>query len=114
MEHPLPEKPTAQVIDRQQISVPKKRPLSASLGNAGAPRVPKTAVEKETTRRLIVVLEQACLETYKVSSGSSSTARASASTGANGRPKTANDDKYMLLNADDHVRLLSFCMASEF
>ncbi|KAF9358756.1 Ribosomal RNA small subunit methyltransferase mra1, partial [Mortierella sp. NVP85] len=51
-----------------------------------APRVPKTAVEKDKTRRLIVVLESACLETYKV-----------------GRDK---DARYQLLNCDDHQGIL--------
>lgn len=36
----------------------KKRPLVTTLE---APKIPKTNVEKENTRRLIVVLEQACL-----------------------------------------------------
>lgn len=54
-------------------------------------QVPKTNAEKENTRRLIVVLEQACLETYRVPSTSGSKA----------------DDKYMLLNADDHQGILA-------
>ncbi|KAF9160273.1 Ribosomal RNA small subunit methyltransferase mra1 [Actinomortierella ambigua] len=51
-----------------------------------APKVPKTATEKENTRRLIVVLESACLETYKV-----------------GKDK---DARYQLLNCDDHQGIL--------
>ena len=51
-----------------------------------APKVPKTANEKENTRRLIVVLESACLETYKV-----------------GKEK---DARYQLLNCDDHQGIL--------
>lgn len=51
-----------------------------------APKVPKTTTEKENTRRLIVVLESACLETYKV-----------------GKDK---DARYQLLNCDDHQGIL--------
>ena len=43
-----------------------------------APRVPKTAAERDSGRRLIVVLEQAALETVKTNRG------------------------YQLLNAEDH------------
>ena len=31
-----------------------------------APKVPKTTIEKENSRRLIVILEQATLETLKI------------------------------------------------
>ncbi|OZJ05972.1 Ribosomal RNA small subunit methyltransferase mra1 [Bifiguratus adelaidae] len=51
-----------------------------------APKIPKTLAEKENTRRLIVVLENACLETYKVSK--------------------LKEAKYQLLNCDDHQGLL--------
>ncbi|WFD35267.1 rRNA small subunit pseudouridine methyltransferase Nep1 [Malassezia cuniculi] len=61
------------------------------------PRVPKTTAEKESTPHLIVVLEQACLETYKVSSGSATHARGNKDAG----------DKYALLNCDDHQRILA-------
>ncbi|PVZ97374.1 hypothetical protein BB558_006658 [Smittium angustum] len=51
-----------------------------------APSIPKSAVEKENTQRLIVILEAAPLETYKV-----------------GKTKDAN---YQLLNCDDHQNIL--------
>ncbi|RUS22298.1 Alpha/beta knot methyltransferase [Endogone sp. FLAS-F59071] len=51
-----------------------------------APKVPKTLIEKEKARRLIIVLENACLETYKV-----------------GKNKEA---RYQLLNCDDHQGIL--------
>ncbi|KAK1921693.1 Alpha/beta knot methyltransferase [Papiliotrema laurentii] len=57
--------------------------------------VPKSAEEKENTRRLIVVLSQACLEAYRVSSGSG---------GKNSQGKEA---KYALLNCDDHQGILA-------
>ncbi|ORX67856.1 Nep1-domain-containing protein [Linderina pennispora] len=52
-----------------------------------APKVPKTLEEKNETSRLIVVLEAASLETYKVG-------------------KSANA-KYQLLNCDDHQGILA-------
>ncbi|KAL9935305.1 hypothetical protein V8E36_005653 [Tilletia maclaganii] len=85
-----------------------------------APKVPKTAAEKESTPRLIVVLEQACLETYKVSSGSSSGPSrggygggggfsGGGGGGGAGRGGVGKDggDKYALLNCDDHQRVLA-------
>ncbi|KAG8927023.1 18S rRNA pseudouridine methyltransferase [Tulasnella sp. 418] len=63
------------------------------------PTIPKTAEQKESTRRLIVVLEQACLEAYKVSSGGSGS-------GA-GRAGSGKDAKYALLNCDDHQGILA-------
>jgi rRNA small subunit pseudouridine methyltransferase Nep1 len=47
-----------------------------------APRLPKTQHEKETQRRLIVVLEEACLETVK------------------------RGQKFELMNCDDHLHVL--------
>ncbi|KAJ2598062.1 18S rRNA pseudouridine methyltransferase [Coemansia sp. RSA 1721] len=52
-----------------------------------APKVPKTAEEQRETSRLIVILEAASLETYKV-----------------GKSK---DAKYQLLNCDDHQGILA-------
>lgn len=60
--------------------------------------VPRNPVQKAAARRLIVVLEQACLEAYKVSSGS-------ASRGGPGRE--GKDAKYALLNCDDHQGILA-------
>ncbi|CBQ71462.1 related to EMG1-Protein required for ribosome biogenesis [Sporisorium reilianum SRZ2] len=68
------------------------------------PKVPKTATDKENTPRLIVVLEQACLETYKVSTGSASRGP---SGGGGGRNSKDGGDKYALLNCDDHQRVLA-------
>ncbi|KAI9215833.1 Alpha/beta knot methyltransferase [Blastocladiella britannica] len=55
-------------------------------GVTAAPKLPKTLAEKESTRRLIVVLSGAILETVKI-----------------GKNK---DARYQLLNSDDHVNLL--------
>ncbi|CAE7105186.1 unnamed protein product, partial [Rhizoctonia solani] len=55
------------------------------------PTVPRTPTQKSNSRRLIVVLEQACLEAYKVSSNSGA----------------GRDAKYALLNCDDHQGILA-------
>ncbi|WVQ69422.1 uncharacterized protein L199_007639 [Kwoniella botswanensis] len=57
--------------------------------------VPKTLEAKENTRRLIVVLSQACLEAYRVSSGSG------------GKNSSGKEAKYALLNCDDHQGILA-------
>ena len=70
----------------------KKRPRTQSL-----PPLPTLTAEQATpiqpedhdSKRLIVVLSQACLETHKMSSG-----------GPNG------SEKYALLNSDDHIGVL--------
>ena len=51
-----------------------------------APKIPKTAQEKAKTKRLIVVLEQASLETVKLGKG--------------------KEGHYSLLNCDDHSHIL--------
>lgn len=51
-----------------------------------APKVPKTTIEKENAQRLIVILEQATLETLKI-----------------GKNKEGH---YQLLNVDDHLHIL--------
>ena len=48
------------------------------------------------SRRLIVVLEQACLESYRVSSG-----------GSSGKKGKSGEAKYALLNCDDHQGILA-------
>lgn len=52
-----------------------------------------------SNRRLYVILEHACLETYRISSGGSS-ARGK-------RGKSEGDVKYTLLNCDDHQGILA-------
>lgn len=77
-------------------AAPPSPPLNPTMIPV-APKTPRTAAEKETTRRLIVVLEQACLETYKHSAPSTG--------GRNG--KGAGEEKYSLLNCDDHQGVLA-------
>lgn len=67
----------------------KKRPRTQSL-----PPLPTLVAEQaapiasndKSTKRLIVVLAQACLETHKVTTGGA--------------------EKYVLLNSDDHIGVL--------
>lgn len=78
--------------EQQQQQPPSKRIKVGDTRNVNvhmvpqAPKVPKTMVEKEKTRRLIVVLEQATLETLKI-----------------GKKQEGN---YQLLNVDDHQHIL--------
>jgi hypothetical protein len=85
--------------DESQASTSKKRPLPPSSVDPPRARVRKTLADKENTRRLIVVLENACLETYKVSSGPSSS--------SSGRKKKDGEEKWTLLNCDDHQHVLA-------
>jgi rRNA small subunit pseudouridine methyltransferase Nep1 len=64
------------------------------------PKIVKTGATNAADEqpKLIVVLSQACLETYKVSS---------ASTGYHGRKGDDKDAKYTLLNCDDHQGILA-------
>ncbi|KAN0062357.1 18S rRNA pseudouridine methyltransferase [Thecaphora frezii] len=107
MRHALPPKPvtampgTSSASSSTSAPHPKRTRVDSNLVPQ-VPKVPKTATEKENTPRLIVVLEQACLETYKVSSGS-----AGRSSGNGGRNSKSDGDKYALLNCDDHQRVLA-------
>jgi rRNA small subunit pseudouridine methyltransferase Nep1 len=67
--------------------------------------VPRTHTAQANTRRLIVVLEQACLEAYRVT-GPSTTA-GSRGGFRNGKPTPAKEVKYTLLNCDDHQGILA-------
>lgn len=76
----------------------RKRPLANPSMVPQQPRVPKTAQEKESTRRLYIVLSQACLETYQLSGGGPSGAAR-----RDGRYDSGREERYTLLNCDDHV-----------
>jgi rRNA small subunit pseudouridine methyltransferase Nep1 len=91
----LPPKPLiAMSKSHQQLTNPSLIPA--------APQLPRTPAEKDSKRRLIVVLENACLEAYKISSGS-----AGRSGGQGGRKDAGKDAKYALLNCDDHQGILA-------
>ncbi|WVW78277.1 hypothetical protein I302_100230 [Kwoniella bestiolae CBS 10118] len=93
--------PVGETSDR----ITKPLPSSSNAGRKGQQQradfvpkqatVPKTLEDKENTRRLIVVLSQACLEAYRVSSGSG------------GKNSSGKEAKYALLNCDDHQGILA-------
>lgn len=84
-----PTRPLPTPKSRKAVANPSLVPVQATI--------PRTPAQKASTRRLIVVLEHACLEVYKVSSGSSS---------RNGKD-AGKDAKYALLNCDDHQGILA-------
>lgn len=61
------------------------------------PQLPKTAAQKDSVRRLIVVLERCSLEAYKVSGPG----------GGRGGRDGPDHVKYALLNCDDHQGILA-------
>lgn len=87
--------------DRPTRPLPAKNRKLPSSNPAMLPvqaHVPK-GVAANSQRRLFVVLEQACLETYRISSGSAKNGRA----GRGGEGEV----KYTLLNCDDHQGILA-------
>ena len=97
----LPDKPSVKAegsTSAASTSAPvnnRKRPLANPSMIPQQPRLPKTMSEKEATRRLYVVLSQACLETYQVS--------VSGANRRDGRMDNGREERYTLLNCDDHV-----------
>ncbi|WWC59621.1 uncharacterized protein I303_102180 [Kwoniella dejecticola CBS 10117] len=94
--------PIGETSDRITRPLPSSSSSSKTQGQSQradfvpkAAVVPKTNVDKENTRRLIVVLSQACLEAYRVSSGSG------------GKNTSGKEAKYALLNCDDHQGILA-------
>lgn len=83
---PLPRKTTASTSALQLPANPSMLPFQAHVARGGA------AVSQ---RKLYVILEQACLEAYRVSS---------AGRDRNGRER---EIKYTLLNCDDHQGILA-------
>jgi rRNA small subunit pseudouridine methyltransferase Nep1 len=87
---------------------PHPLPANPSL----VPIQPRPPTAHSQSRRLIVVLEQACLEAYRVSGGSG--AQSSAANGRNnsrrggkGAERGGGEAKYALLNCDDHQGILA-------
>lgn len=89
---------TAAAIAASRVTRPLPGSRRAAVGADMVPQqasVPRGTEAKENTRRLIVVLSQACLEAYRVSSGSS------------GKNAVGKEAKYALLNCDDHQGILA-------
>jgi rRNA small subunit pseudouridine methyltransferase Nep1 len=81
----------------QPIANPSMLPVQAHVA-----RGPAAASQ----RKLYVILEQACLEVYKVS-GSGSKSIQGHRGGVRGRGKDSGEAKYTLLNCDDHQGILA-------
>ncbi|THV04495.1 Nep1-domain-containing protein [Dendrothele bispora CBS 962.96] len=117
---PLPSRKMDSSESKQANSTlnPNAHPFSTSSNNArlanlsnphmlpqvaSVPRGPSAAGaginSANTPRRLFVVLEHACLEAYRVTSGSKG--------GRNGKPGKEGEVKYTLLNCDDHQGILA-------
>ncbi|KAL2009107.1 hypothetical protein VTN00DRAFT_7301 [Thermoascus crustaceus] len=83
--------------DNTQAAGKRKRPRTQSCPPPELPQlvaeqhVPIASHDKDT-KRLIVVLSNACLETYRASHG--------------GRSGTGRDEKYSLLNSDEHIGVM--------
>jgi len=67
--------------------------------------VPRTPLQKAQARRLIVILEKACLESYRVSGGNGSANRQGKGGHKGGGGQA--EAKYALLNCDDHQGILA-------
>jgi rRNA small subunit pseudouridine methyltransferase Nep1 len=81
----------------QLIANPSMLPVQAHVA-----RGPAAASQ----RKLYVILEQACLEVYKVS-GSGGKSIQGHRGGVRGRGKDSGEAKYTLLNCDDHQGILA-------
>ncbi|KAG2114619.1 Alpha/beta knot methyltransferase [Suillus discolor] len=98
LENSSPERPTRPLPAKSRkmagnSSNPMPQPANPSMLPIQA-HVPRGGVTS-TQRRLFVILEQACLEAYRVSSG------------GKGKGGREGDVKYTLLNCDDHQGILA-------
>jgi len=84
--------PTKKEADVNPHALPK--PANPSM-------LPVQAQVSKQQRKLYVILEQACLEAYRVSGGSKSTTK------SHSHHKAESDVKYTLLNCDDHQGILA-------
>lgn len=95
--HPSPQRPTRPLpsskIRKMASNNPLPRPANPSMLPIQA-HVPKGGVAS-SQRRLFVILEQACLEAYRVTSG------------GKGKGGREGEVKYTLLNCDDHQGILA-------
>lgn len=94
--------------DTPKILLPTPTPSRPLSNPSLVPVQARAPTSRSSQRRLIVVLEQACLESYRVSSGGGGP-----NAGANGGGKHRRGErgggeaKYALLNCDDHQGILA-------
>ncbi|KAL5512253.1 NEP1 [Sanghuangporus baumii] len=98
---PLPanKKQKGETAENSGITPPvakSSRPFPIVSNPSLVPQQARPPTAHSQSRRLIVVLEQACLESYRVSSG-----------GGSGKKGKSGDAKYALLNCDDHQGILA-------
>lgn len=94
---PLPKKQksgTEATMAQAPLTVPS-RPIPLPANPSLVPMQARPPPTHSQSRRLIVVLEQACLESYRMSSGGAS------------KGKGKSEAKYTLLNCDDHQGILA-------
>lgn len=92
-----PERPTRPLPTSKTRKMATKNPLPRPANPSMLPvqaHVPRGGVAS-SQRRLFVILEQACLEAYRVTSG------------GKGKGGREGDVKYTLLNCDDHQGILA-------
>ncbi|KAG2137147.1 Alpha/beta knot methyltransferase [Suillus bovinus] len=99
LENSSPERPTRPLPakSRKMAGNSSSNPMPQSANPSMLPvqaHVPRGGIAS-TQRRLFVILEQACLEAYRVSSG------------GKGKGGREGDVKYTLLNCDDHQGILA-------
>ncbi|OCB88342.1 Nep1-domain-containing protein [Sanghuangporus baumii] len=98
---PLPanKKQKGETTENSGIAPPvakSSRPFPIVSNPSLVPQQARPPTTHSQSRRLIVVLEQACLESYRVSSG-----------GGSGKKGKSGEAKYALLNCDDHQGILA-------
>ncbi|KAI5119620.1 hypothetical protein M0805_007884 [Coniferiporia weirii] len=115
-----PQQQQQQQQQQKHLSVPEypkitaptpSRPVALPANPSLIPQQARPPPAGSQTRRLIVVLEQACLESYRVSSGGGGGggggANAGAGRGKRGSDRSGGEAKYALLNCDDHQGILA-------
>ncbi|KAH8115749.1 Nep1-domain-containing protein [Phellopilus nigrolimitatus] len=92
-------------VDDEKIAVPvPARPVPIPANPSLIPQQARPPAAGAQTRRLILVLEQACLESYRLSSGGSGGPNKGNKRGSD---RAGGDAKYALLNCDDHQGILA-------
>lgn len=101
---PLPTSKSRQPTPPNDDNESQKKTITHPLTSNPSliPQQARPPAAKSQSRRLIVVLENACLESYRVSSGGGSAGK-----GRRGADKGGGEAKYALLNCDDHQGILA-------